>query len=179
MRTVYFDLIKPRPGAGVVGWFVAASGLLAFVVSATWTATRYPAVHDHLALRTRTLHELQVSLQSTRQARLPQDDKRRNEQMAAARVTAQLNSPWLRLLDVLEQQPLGVVALLTLETSPARGDFSLTAEAKDFGQMLAYVRFLQSHDTLSMVTLHMHQVNQKEREKPVRFRVTGRWSDAT
>ncbi|MBK7663199.1 MAG: PilN domain-containing protein [Sterolibacteriaceae bacterium] len=92
-----------------------------------------------------------------------------------ANVALELNTPWNPLFRALEEAPQKV-ALLSIEPDAHKRELILTGEAKDFTEMLDYVRYLQGQTMLSGIALQTHQINQQDRDKPVRFRITAGWT---
>jgi Tfp pilus assembly protein PilN len=92
-----------------------------------------------------------------------------------ANVALELNTPWNPLFRALEEAPQKV-ALLSIEPDAHKRELILTGEAKDFTEMLDYVRYLQGQTMLSGISLQTHQINQQDRDKPVRFRITAGWT---
>ncbi len=104
-------------------------------------------------------------------------------QVALSRATRQvagtLTTPWSRLLTSLGSASVKDVALLSVEPSVAKRSVRLTAEARDTGEMLAYVAALQRDPRLSSVVLVTHQVQAQTPGTPVRFQVQAQWGDAS
>ena len=97
------------------------------------------------------------------------------ETRVLANVAVELNTPWNPLFRALEEAPQKI-ALLSIEPDAHKRELILTGEAKDFTEMLDYVRYLQGQTMLSGIALQTHQINQQDRDKPVRFRITAGWT---
>lgn len=97
------------------------------------------------------------------------------ESRVLANVAVELNTPWNPLFRALEDAPQKV-ALLSIEPDAHKRELVLTGEAKDFKEMLDYVRYLQGQTMLSGIALQTHQINQQDSDKPVRFRITAAWT---
>lgn len=97
------------------------------------------------------------------------------ETRVLANVALELNTPWNPLFRALEAAPQKI-ALLSIEPDAHKRELILTGEAKDFKEMLDYVRYLQEQAMLSGIALQTHQINQQDRDKPVRFRITAGWT---
>lgn len=95
----------------------------------------------------------------------------------ARTVLNQLSRPWGSLFDALEAAGTRQVALLAVEPDPKKGVVRVSAEGKDFGAMLDYLRRLQDSGVLRDVVLASHQIREQDPERPVRFRITARWGD--
>ncbi|SFI02018.1 Tfp pilus assembly protein PilN [Collimonas sp. OK307] len=94
----------------------------------------------------------------------------------AAQIAGQLNTPWDRLLKVLESAPMEHVALLSVEPVASRRQLHLVGEAKDFATMLDYLSYLQSQPGLQRVILTSHQI-QTQPGSPVRFQIQAHWEE--
>lgn len=97
------------------------------------------------------------------------------EMGVARNVVTQLNLPWEPMFKVLEDAPQKV-ALLSVEPDARKRELVLTGEAKDFTEMLDYVRYLQGQPMFFGINLQTHQINQQDNDKPVRFRLTAGWA---
>jgi Tfp pilus assembly protein PilN len=99
-------------------------------------------------------------------------------QAQLVRQTSQrLSTPWADLLAALESAPSNV-ALLVVEPSAAKRSVSLTAEAAQPTDMLAYLKALQGDARFADVVLVSHQVQQQAPGNPVRFQLRARWGEA-
>lgn len=105
----------------------------------------------------------------------PEAEQVERESRVLAAVALELNTPWNPLFRALEAAPQKV-ALLSMEPDAHKRELILTGEAKDFKEMLDYVRYLQGQTMLSGIALQTHQINHQDRDKPVRFRITAGWT---
>ncbi|WP_211462934.1 hypothetical protein [Collimonas silvisoli] len=94
----------------------------------------------------------------------------------AAQIASQLNTPWERLLKVLESAPMEHVALLSVEPIASRRQLHLVGEAKDLATMLDYLSYLQGQPGLQRVILTSHQI-QTQPGAPVRFQIQAHWEE--
>ena len=173
MQRTHLDFAHAHRSAGASGW-------LSLMIGALGLATVIILDHGYWQARIATeeqhLHALQAALESRQPATIKMDDAQlAGEWNRAMAVAAELNLPWEKLFATFEAEAERPVALLSLEPDVVKGELVLTAEAKNFEEMLSYYRMLQQRDNLSAVVLHTHQVNQQDREKPIRFRVTAKW----
>ena len=97
------------------------------------------------------------------------------ESRVLANVAVELNTPWNPLFRALEEAPQKI-ALLSIEPDAHKRELILTGEAKDYTEMLDYVRYLQGQTMLSGIALQTHQINLQDPDKPVRFRITAGWT---
>ncbi|MGF6935657.1 Tfp pilus assembly protein PilN [Paraburkholderia sp. UCT70] len=90
-------------------------------------------------------------------------------------VLRELTVPWQDLLSIVEDYPKHDVALIGIDQSPAQSQIRITAEAKDFDAMIAYLRYLQASVLLREAVLNNHVVETNEPGTPVRFQITAVW----
>jgi Tfp pilus assembly protein PilN len=174
---MHLDFIRPRRRPAASAWLLLLLGLVAAGSLAAW---RVLTVEPDLRAAEAELRSLQAGL-ATRQ---PSSARLNDEQLAsdwarAAKIAEDLAAPWAELFGVLESAAGQPVALLSVEPDGARRELVLNGEARDYAALLDYYRFLQQQPLLSGVALHTHQVNQQDRDKPVRFRITARWERAS
>ena len=99
-----------------------------------------------------------------------------------------LNRPWSALWDALERvssAPGVQVAILEMrpdaasEQDPVAGQgLRLLAESKDSAHMLGFMRQLRAEPFFVSAVLTSHQVNAQDPNKPLRFEVNLRWTQA-
>lgn len=173
MQRIHLDFAHTHRPAGAIRWLSLLIGTLGLAAVISWNHWHWQA---RIATQEKRLHSLQVALESRQPAGMRMDDAQlAGEWKRAMAVAAELNLPWEKLFATFEAEAERPVALLSLEPDVVKGELILTAEAKNFEEMLSYYRMLQQQDNLSAVVLHTHQVNQQDREKPIRFRVTAKW----
>jgi len=100
----------------------------------------------------------------------------------ASAVVLELQTPWATLLQQLEsagKESRDSVALLAIEPDPAANRVRLVAEARTLAAALEYVRRLQACSTLRNPLLQSHEINTRDRERPVRFEVAADWRAQT
>lgn len=97
------------------------------------------------------------------------------QQKEAEAITQQLNIRWFDLLQALESRQIKDIALLQLLPDAARGQFTLSGEAKDYTTLLKYVGRLQEDVVLTQVHLQKHQVIETHPQRPVSFEIQGGW----
>jgi hypothetical protein len=90
-------------------------------------------------------------------------------------VAQSLQSPWADLLDAIEMQPAGTVALLAIEPSALKRTVRITAEASSAEAMLEHLSMLQQDPRLSGVTLVSHQRQMQAPGAPWRYQIQGSW----
>jgi len=92
-------------------------------------------------------------------------------------VARELSRRWDRVFGAIEAVSDAEVALLAIEPDPQKGIFRITAESKNKNAMLRYLTRLQDRRPLQRVLLDQHEVRTEERERPVRFVVSGEWEE--
>jgi len=92
-------------------------------------------------------------------------------------VARELSRRWDRVFGAIDAVTDPEVALLAIEPDAQRGIVRITAESKNKNAMLRYLTRLQERRPLQRVLLDQHEVRTEERERPVRFVVSGRWED--
>lgn len=97
------------------------------------------------------------------------------QEKEAETITQQLNIRWFDLLQALESRQIKDIALLQLLPDAARGQFTLSGEAKDYNTLLKYVGHLQEEAVLTQVHLQKHQVIETHPQRPVSFEIQGGW----
>jgi type II secretory pathway component PulL len=91
-------------------------------------------------------------------------------------VLRELTVPWQDLLSILEDYPDHDVALIGIDHNPVQSQIRITAEAKNFDAMIAYLRYLQSSKLLREAILNDHEIENNVPGTPVRFQITAVWS---
>ncbi len=174
---LHLDFLQAHKSASRWGVLLALSGLLALAGVVAWyTQELEPQLQSASAALARVQREAQAKAPPPG-PRL--DDKRLDEEWAqAAKVAEQLNAPWAELLDMLEEGTELQVALLSLEPDLSKREFVLTGEARHYEALMGYYRYLQAQPQLTGVAVHMHQVSRQDRDRPLRFRVSGHWAGA-
>jgi DNA mismatch repair protein MutH len=89
----------------------------------------------------------------------------------------QLNIPWEDLLDALEEASTQNVGLLELRPDAAATKLIGSAEAKTDEDMTGYMRRLKLQPLFTSALLTSHQVNEQDKNRPVRFEFVAVWKD--
>jgi Tfp pilus assembly protein PilN len=90
-------------------------------------------------------------------------------------ILRELTVPWQDLLAIVEDYRDHDVALIGIDQNPAQSQIRITAEAKDFDAMIAYLKYLQRSVLLREAVLNSHLVETNVAGTPVRFQVTAIW----
>jgi Tfp pilus assembly protein PilN len=173
MDRVDLDFVAHRHRPGFFAWALLLVGASMLALVVVWQQLdREPKI----AARKAQLSTLQTAIEARRPPAARFDDKQlAAEWTRAISVAGELNQPWDKLFAMLEKDVKRPVAVLTLEPDAAKHEMMMTAEAKNFDEMLAYYRYLQQQQMLTSVVLHTHQVNQQDKERPINFRITANW----
>ena len=91
-------------------------------------------------------------------------------------VLHRLSLPWDGLFQVLEGATTDRVGLLALQPDWENGVINITAEAKEFSDMLTYVARLGETKSFSRIHLRHHEIDQNDPQRPIRFTLSARWS---
>ncbi|MYM41685.1 hypothetical protein [Duganella qianjiadongensis] len=87
----------------------------------------------------------------------------------------QLNLPWRELQDAVAAATPRQIALLALEPEPRKQLLKLTAEARSADDMVTYVAQLKQQELFASVTLLLHEINEQDPNRPLRFQVEAIW----
>ena len=90
-------------------------------------------------------------------------------------ILRELTVPWQDLFSIVEDYPDHDVALIGIDQNPAQSQIRITAEAKDFDAMIAYLKYLQASLLLREAVLNDHLIETNVPGKPVRFQITAVW----
>ncbi|MEZ5500657.1 MAG: hypothetical protein R3E77_14690 [Steroidobacteraceae bacterium] len=172
-RPVHLDFIEQPRRRSVAGLLASVTALACLLATAYWAQSLGDEAQG-LELR---LAALQPA--ATKDGASAERQGRVSAALQAA--IGELNTPWSELLGDLEaatKDSHDDIALLAIEPDREHGNLRLAAEARSLPAALAYVQRLQHCATLRMPVLDHHEIQVKERERPVRFQVTARWSAA-
>jgi hypothetical protein len=90
-------------------------------------------------------------------------------------VFLQLKTPWNELFASVESVEAPNIALLGIESAVDKQQVKISAEAKNLGAMVDYLRELEGRATFADVYLQSHQIQQQDPQRPVRFVLTATW----
>ena len=173
---MHLDFLHRHRPPSAWAWLLLLVGLLACGTVLDW---RFTTQASRLLSAEAALQRATRERTPTTPAALPLSDKQLSADWArAAKIAQELAAPWPELFEILEEAADQPLAILSLELDGARRDLVLSGEARNYAALLDYVRYLQSQSRLGAVDLHTHQINQLDRDKPVRFRITARWEPA-
>ncbi len=131
-------------------------------------ALRFREARDTLS----HIEAMQGPLNTDRPSAKPVPAERLDEQVKAAETAVrQLTLPWATLIEVLESAAVADVAVLQVQPEAQQALLRLTAEARNRGAMLQYVRNLAATDALNNVHFLNHQVQLDDPQKPLQFSI--------
>jgi Tfp pilus assembly protein PilN len=169
-----FSAQTSRPGG--LSWLLLVVGLaISFWVMQGWQVAnaRFGAAESRLAnLQTKPAQHLADKVAKAKRA----DSAGQNRQRSEDAARSQLALPWPRLLETLQRKHSPDIALLSLDADGRRGDFTLTAFAKNHAAMLDYFEQLQREPGLLQVSLSRHELREVDAEKRVYFSLGGLWA---
>lgn len=161
MRSLKLDFLHPYQGPHWLAWPLLAGGL----VMAIWVGWSNRQLDLDLA---------KASAQATQQR--PQPSVRLSSIAApgaditeAQSAREQLSLPWGSLFSDLEKAQSKRIALISLDADGRKNEATLTAEARNLWDMLAYIELLKSKAGFKSVILASHVMREKDPQLPVRF----------
>lgn len=166
-----FSVSASRPG--LASWLLLAFG----VAAAGWVMLAWQsaaAARDEAAAHLASLQERPAAQKNLQPKRVDAAALARQQSDVAAR--SQLNLPWARLLDTLQNTRPSEIAFLSLDADGRRGDFSLTAQAKNHAAMLEYFNQLQHAPGMAQVSLNRHELREADGVQVVYFSLRGAWT---
>jgi Tfp pilus assembly protein PilN len=117
----------------------------------------------------------QQAMASRHVVRAPLTPAARLAEKQSQLVLRELTVPWQDLFSIVEDYPDHDVALIGIDQNPAQSQIRITAEAKNFDAMIAYLKYLQSSVLLREAVLNDHLIETNVPGKPVRFQITAVW----
>jgi Tfp pilus assembly protein PilN len=93
----------------------------------------------------------------------------------AEEVTRQLATPWQKLFQSLERASSEEVALLSVQPDAQRGSVSIVGEAKEYGDVLSFVRRLNQQAPLGDAHLVGTEIKEADPQRPMVFTIAARW----
>lgn len=169
LRLDYQRSMKPFPMAGMILLLLA-------------TVTLFLTVHHYYRL-TMQMSDWQVSLgKLERQAQVKSKRRDGPEMMQEIRhaneILRQISLPWEKLFQAVESSVNQEVTLLGLEPDIEKHIVRIRCEAKNIAAMLNYIRQLEKQHEFRSIYLQSHQVQEQDRERPVRFSLVAAWEIA-
>lgn len=168
MRHVELDFLRKRPRPPLSAWalLVVGIGLLVLTVLRHQFLDGEITREEGLALKMKA-----DSVQSGGRDKKTEATR----QITHAEVKARLAMPWGTLFDKLERTRTVDIALLSVEADEHRREASITAEASNVEDMLAYLERLKKVAGTQAVFLHSHKIDEEDPQRPVRFVLRLKW----
>ena len=172
MQRIYLDFVRARRPHWA-GWLVLMLGLLCATAAVGWQQWVWQAANGAAE---ESLHKIQSAIEARRtSARGNVDAQLLAEWKRAMIIAERLNQPWEKLFETFEAEAKQPVVILSLAPDAGSHEIVVTGEARNLEAMLDNFRKLQQQEIFSGLMLHTHQINQQDREKPIRFRITAKW----
>jgi len=166
MRSLRLDFLHPFPRPHAIAWLLLAAGLGLSV----WVGWKDQQVGRALAAASAAA-PAPKTLPAARRAAAPTG----TEPGAAESSRAQLSTPWGDLFIRLESHRPRQIALLALEADARKPEATLTAEARNAKDMLAWIEQLKDEAGFRSVTLASHAVQEGDAQRPIRFVLRLAW----
>jgi hypothetical protein len=168
MRSLRLDFLHPLPRPHWAAWLLLVTGL-AMAAWVGWQDRQVgQALDDALAAA----------------PPVPRGAARRAPQVAAGEqreavesAQAQLQVPWGDLFLRLEANRPKRIALVALEADARKTEATLTAEAKNARDMLAWIDELKDKAGFASVTLASHTLREDDPQQPIRFVLRVVWKN--
>ncbi len=162
MRALKLDFMHPVPRPHWSAWLLLAAGLgMAALVG--WQGE----VAKHALDGAMAAAPKQVVVSARRSSPIATGE--------AGGTKDQLAAPWGNLFVRLEKSRPKHIALLALEADARKTEATLTAEARNIQDILAYVELLKSEAGFSSVTLASHALQEADPQLPLRFVLRLEW----
>lgn len=169
---MHLDFVAPRARAPYVGAALLALGVLSVAVAlVSYRASfeRREGLELKLAQASRLTHRSSANLALAALDAAVSD-----------RAARELLVPWTKLLADLEtasRKSQDEVSVLSVEPDEAKHQVHITGESKSLARAIAYVELLQSSRSLKYPMLDRHELKKDDPQHPVRFELTGEWSE--
>jgi hypothetical protein len=98
------------------------------------------------------------------------------EVMEAAEVVRQLATPWHTLFRSLERAYVEEIALLAVQPDAQRRTVAIVGEAREYGDILAYLTRLRAEAPLAHAYLVGNEVKESDPQRPLVFTIAAQWS---
>jgi Tfp pilus assembly protein PilN len=155
--------------------------LLAGAVAAGSAAWRLGSIHDRVLASRQAIAQTKERLdqRADRPRRAAAADLISPARAATVNAAVrQLNIPWGELFDAMEAASTKKVGLLELRPEAAAHRLLGVAEARASDDMIAWVERMKAQSLFTSVVVTGHQINEQDRNKPVRFEFTATWRDS-
>lgn len=173
LRAIRINFAEHGDGAstyGITALLVGAGALMLSIAMLQDILARTALIEDGLGQRGAFARTAEAGAGGTGGS--PEKIKRANV------VAHEIARRWDTVFLAIEAASDPEVALLAIEPDASKHSLRVTAEARSKEAMLRHIARLQAQQPLQRVLLEQHEVLVQERERPVRFVVTGLWGHA-
>ncbi|MEM5388982.1 hypothetical protein VSR68_36320 [Paraburkholderia phymatum] len=170
---LHIDFARNRPRLAPAGLVVLGVAVVLLLASGVLLWRAYDDNDRVQARLEEARHRLFAKTHPVRAQPTPAAMHAEKQSLAVLR---ELTVPWQDLLSILEDYPDHDVALIGIDHNPVQSQIRITAEAKNFDAMIAYLRYLQSSKLLREAVLNDHEIEANVPGTPVRFQITAVWS---
>lgn len=176
MRAMRIEFARLRPAST---W---PARVILLIAAAALAASTVDYI-DQRSLLAQLQADLRLAQAARQQARPVQPAQPRlvlsdNQVRAVNAAIEQLNLPWPEIFALLERSKSDKVALLALEPDGRKRLVQIQAEARTPEHMLAFVERLRQQPEVEAAYLTKHEINDRDANRPYRFRVDLRWQPA-
>lgn len=173
IEPLLIDFARNRPRIAPAGLVVLGVAVALLLASG---ARLWQAYDDSDRVQQRIDEMRQRVFAKTHAVKAPPTPAAMHAEKQSLAVLRELTVPWQDLLSILEDYPAHDVALIGIDHNPVQSQIRITAEAKNFDAMIAYLRYLQSSRLLREAVLNDHEIEANVPGTPVRFQITAVWS---
>jgi len=158
------------------GW-VAIALLAVGVAGTALLGGRYRLMLDQQAQIESSLRTVAVAARKKVRVASTAGDAQRIalEVKRARKLLLQMSMPWNEMFSSVESANSRNVALLSIESDIDKQRVKISAEAKNLGAMLNYLRDMEGRPAFADVYLQSHQVQLQDAQRPVRFVLGATW----
>jgi len=173
MHALLLDFQDTRHRISWLSWLLLFSG----VAVATYLVIQIVNLRDTLDNLETKRTFIAGQIHQTAQTKLSPADRQKlqAEIKDAEAVMSQLTLPWESLLKDIGASQQQQVALLSIVPNAAKRTIKISGEARDFDDVLAYIRALQKANSLRTVYLQNHHIETRSAQRPVRFSLLATW----
>lgn len=173
MHALLLDFQDTRRRISWLSWLLLISG----VAAAIYLAIHIAKLRETLNIleSKRTFIASQIHHTSHTQLSPADMQKLQAEIKDAEAVLSQLTLPWESLFKDIGASQQKQVALLSIVPNAAKRSIKISGEARDFNDVLDYIKALQKAKSLRAVYLQNHHIETRSAQRPIRFSLLATW----
>jgi hypothetical protein len=173
MQRLSLDIVKsPVPvWPGIVLLIIGGGCLMAAYLQYLGTSERNTVLQSKLA----QAGEANLQQQTASRPSTLTSEEVAAEDHRAREISSFLLLPWRDFFAAIESASQDDVALLAIEPDHKKNHVRITAEAKDFGILIDYLKRLGNAPQLKLVRLLRYEVREDDKQHPIRFTVEASW----